>query len=312
MDDITNMHLYVKGIMSEHVIKCKNSDSMAKVSKILLEHDINSIFVNDGRKDVGIITLNNIISCLLKKDPKPGSVKAKDIMSFPIIYVYEDDELVTAIEKLNRYDISRLIVRNKRNQDVGIITDTDLIKKICIMSIDYKNHEYAQDSKNTADFKISSITKQLKRVGIKESMKKVLRNLDDVSKNVVIISNGKKDVGIISKKDILAKICVNDKLYSEVNIAAVVRKKFVTIEEGTSYLEALLLFLVKKIETAIVKKDGKIIGSISFNDFVKRSHENYKRANKVLKEGGFAKSVLMQVDNPAIDQGIILTKIYQA
>jgi predicted transcriptional regulator len=82
--------------------------------------------VEDGRI-VGVITLSDIAKALAE-GKTGGSVR--EYMSTPPIVIREIDDIVTAIEMMNRHGIGRLPVIDSAGKLTGIVTRTDILRFI--------------------------------------------------------------------------------------------------------------------------------------------------------------------------------------
>ncbi|MCX8154197.1 MAG: CBS domain-containing protein, partial [Candidatus Bathyarchaeota archaeon] len=86
------------------------------------------IVIAENDKPIGIVTERDIIVKCLAKELNPREVKAKDIMSSPVISIEPDVEMLEAAKVMVSRMIRRLpVVEN--NKLVGIITTSDMIKE---------------------------------------------------------------------------------------------------------------------------------------------------------------------------------------
>lgn len=94
----------------------------------LLSRNIRGAPVVDGTgKLVGVITMNDIIrACSEGK----FNARVKDYMSSPPITIRDSDDILKAVELMNRYNIGRLPVVDSSGRLVGIVTRTDILKFI--------------------------------------------------------------------------------------------------------------------------------------------------------------------------------------
>jgi len=100
------------------------SDVVAKMNKFR----IGSVVVVQGRKPVGIITERDILRKVVELGLDPRTVKARDIMSAPILIINEEVSVEEAASIMTRNSIKKLPVVKNGNL-VGIVTATDLVKR---------------------------------------------------------------------------------------------------------------------------------------------------------------------------------------
>ncbi len=100
---------------------------LKKVARELVVRRIRGAPVVEGEKIVGVITLTDIGRAFAE-----GKVdaKVKDYMSSPAITVRDSDDILKAIDLMNRHSIGRLPVVDATGHLVGIVTKTDIMKFI--------------------------------------------------------------------------------------------------------------------------------------------------------------------------------------
>ncbi|MEM0057620.1 MAG: CBS domain-containing protein [Candidatus Bathyarchaeia archaeon] len=113
-----------RDIMTKGVIFAKPSDSILKVSEIMVRHAISQLPVLNGSKVVGTITEEDIIR---KLGSNIAEEKVESIMGPPLPVVSEDTS-VSAIRPMLERRPGVLVARGRKI--VGIITRSDLLKTI--------------------------------------------------------------------------------------------------------------------------------------------------------------------------------------
>ncbi len=61
-------------------------------------------------------------------DPTERSLKVYEIMSFPIVTSFEDDDIKSIAVKMLKHKIGSVIVTNRTGKELGIITQGDIIR----------------------------------------------------------------------------------------------------------------------------------------------------------------------------------------
>jgi len=118
--------LRVSDIMTRHVISVGPETTLAAIAKVMIDNDIGCVLVMEENKPIGIITERDIVKAVSQKQ-NPLKVKAKDIMSSPLITITPDATISEASRKMAKHKIERLPVM-LGNKLVGIITTRDIIK----------------------------------------------------------------------------------------------------------------------------------------------------------------------------------------
>ncbi len=119
--------MLVKDVMSNPVITVDENAPINHVAELMDKHELGCIIVTgkDG-KPIGIITERDLVTRILAKNIKPESVKAKDVMSSPLITIEPDETINEAARKMNRLNIRRLGVTYK-GQLIGLISSKDIL-----------------------------------------------------------------------------------------------------------------------------------------------------------------------------------------
>ncbi|MDG6995438.1 MAG: CBS domain-containing protein [Nitrososphaerota archaeon] len=119
--------LRVFDIMSSDVVTVSPSDTGHDAAMKMLDHDIGSVVVKDGKRVVGIITKGDILRTVVKRGLGPKQVRVEEMMSEPVVTVSHEASVETASKLMSRNKVSKLPVL-KNDELVGILTATDIIR----------------------------------------------------------------------------------------------------------------------------------------------------------------------------------------
>lgn len=144
-----------KDIMTTEVMKVKVDDKVEDVTRLLITNKISGVpVVNDENEVVGIVTETDLIFrdkdvnmpsyvpllggfILLdsvkkfeKELRKAAAYKVEDLMSTPVIKVYEDDDLRQVVNIMLEKRINRVPVIDKEGKLKGIIARSDILSHI--------------------------------------------------------------------------------------------------------------------------------------------------------------------------------------
>ncbi|MFC1454654.1 cyclic nucleotide-binding/CBS domain-containing protein [Candidatus Undinarchaeota archaeon] len=115
----------VKEAMTPEVKTVNTSDSLEKVSKFMVEHNIGCVVVSDGGP-VGIISEADLVTTIADgQDPK--KTKAKDVMTSPVVSIGPNEDVIEVSKKLSKYNIRRIPVM-EGDRLMGIVTSHDLLR----------------------------------------------------------------------------------------------------------------------------------------------------------------------------------------
>ena len=112
------------------------------VTKLMLEKNISSVVVtNKAGKPIGIVTERDIIRKIAVKNKVLKRVAVRDIMSAPLITIKAYDSIETAAAVMAKNKIKRLVVLEEDGSLAGILSVTDINKKLAkILADEYKRY----------------------------------------------------------------------------------------------------------------------------------------------------------------------------
>jgi signal-transduction protein with cAMP-binding, CBS, and nucleotidyltransferase domain len=119
--------MVVKDIMSSPVVTLDEEASSNKVATLMDENDLGCVIItNKTGKPLGIITERDLVIRVLAKNLMPDCIKAKEIMTSPLVTIEPEATINEAARQMSRLDIRRLAVMYKGNL-VGIISSKDIL-----------------------------------------------------------------------------------------------------------------------------------------------------------------------------------------
>ena len=119
--------MLVKDVMSSPVITVHENEPVDKVAQLMDKYKLGCIIVTskDG-KPLGIITERDLVVRVLAKNLLPSKLKAKDVMSSPLITIGPDAKINEAARMMSQLNIRRLGVIY-RGELVGIVSSKDIL-----------------------------------------------------------------------------------------------------------------------------------------------------------------------------------------
>jgi CBS domain-containing protein len=134
----------VSEIMSERggvvTIDINDNPSVLDVAKLMAKHKIGSVVVvegNNNSKPIGIITERDIIRKVSAQNKVADQVAIRHIMSSPLVVVKSIDSIDTAAEAMAKNKIKRLVVLEEDGAMVGVLSVSDIAKKLAKIMTDY-------------------------------------------------------------------------------------------------------------------------------------------------------------------------------
>ncbi|MEM4366644.1 MAG: CBS domain-containing protein [Candidatus Anstonellales archaeon] len=117
----------VSEVMKRKTIVIDVEESVEKAAKVMKANDVGSIIVTD-RGAVGIVTERDICWKVVAEGHSAKTTKVKQIMSTPLKTIEPTATLEQAAEKMKKEGVKRLVVLNKHQELVGIISYSDILK----------------------------------------------------------------------------------------------------------------------------------------------------------------------------------------
>ncbi len=124
-------------------VDINDNPTVVDVAKLMAKHRIGSIVVIEGenKRPVGIITERDIIKKVTAQNKSADQVAVRHIMSSPLITVKSIDSIDTAAETISSNRIKRLVVLEQDGSMVGILSVSDIAKKLAkILTQDYSRY----------------------------------------------------------------------------------------------------------------------------------------------------------------------------
>ena len=123
----------VADVMSKNVIHTNLSTTVLKLAQMMTKHQVSCVVITERDEDeniiipVGIITERDIIQ-FQSLNLKLKELTAEEVMSSPLFLLSPEDSLITAHQEMQRRRVRRLVVSWNWGQEIGIITQTSLLR----------------------------------------------------------------------------------------------------------------------------------------------------------------------------------------
>src|SRR4030067_1769424 len=98
--------MLVRDVMSNPVGTMDEDESSNKAAANMDLHDLGAVIVtNKAGKSIGIITERDLVIRVIAKNLKPDTVKAKEIMTTPLVTIEPEATISDAARRMTRLDI---------------------------------------------------------------------------------------------------------------------------------------------------------------------------------------------------------------
>lgn len=119
----------VADIMTKDVQTISPSDTIQKAATAMDNLNVGVLPVCDGARLRGVITDRDITVRATAAGHVPGECKVGDIMTDEVDYVFEDEDVESAADKMKERQIRRLPVIDHDKRLVGVVSLGDLATK---------------------------------------------------------------------------------------------------------------------------------------------------------------------------------------
>jgi CBS domain-containing protein len=143
--------ILAKDVMSSPVVTVDETETTNNIAIKMSSEKLGAVIItNKEKKPIGIITERDLVVRVIAKNNKPDQVKAKEIMTAPLITVDPDTPINDAARKMNRLNIRRLGIMHKDNL-IGIVSDKDLLGVMPELIEIIQEHALIEDSNITTE-----------------------------------------------------------------------------------------------------------------------------------------------------------------
>jgi CBS domain-containing protein len=119
--------MVVKDVMSSPVVTLDEDATSNKVANLMDDNQLGCVIVTSkAGKPVGVITERDLVIRVLAKNLVPDAVKAKEIMTSPLVTIEPEATISEAARRMSRLNIRRLGVVYKSNL-VGLVSSKDIL-----------------------------------------------------------------------------------------------------------------------------------------------------------------------------------------
>ncbi len=115
----------IRDIMTTDPVCVASSASIRETAKLMKDHDIGDVIVQDGGKVAGIVTDRDIVVRGVAADQNVRETSVASICSRQVVTVRPDDEVDVAIQRMHENAVRRIpVVEN--GKPVGVVSLGDL------------------------------------------------------------------------------------------------------------------------------------------------------------------------------------------
>lgn len=123
------MKIIVSEVMTRGVEKISLAATLEHAAKQMKLHNVGILPVVDGDEVVGIVTDRDIVLRAVSERLRPEMTRVQDVMTPKLISCYDDQDIKQASLLMERNLVHRLIVLDRNEKLVGIVSLSDLASR---------------------------------------------------------------------------------------------------------------------------------------------------------------------------------------
>lgn len=124
----------VSEVMVKDPVEVRPDTSCGQIARIMKNRKIGSVVLVEKGKPVGIVTERDLVHRVMAEDKDKEKCFADKVATKPVIAVSIHADVEMVVDIMKDYNIRRLIVVDKDDKMVGIVTTDDLSKQLRGMS----------------------------------------------------------------------------------------------------------------------------------------------------------------------------------
>ena len=123
------MKIQVCEVMTRGVEKISPAATLEQAAKQMKAHNVGILPVVDGEELVGVLTDRDIVLRAVSERLRPEMTRVREAMTPKAIFCYEDEDITEASLVMEKNLVHRLIVLDRNERLVGIVSLSDLAAK---------------------------------------------------------------------------------------------------------------------------------------------------------------------------------------
>lgn len=114
--------------------ECVTPDTTVdKVAQLMADKDVGPVPIvdhKDNRRLLGIVTDRDLTLNIIAKGRDPKTTKVEDVMTKVLVFCGPDETIDVALRRMEENGIRRILVADKSNKMLGIITVSDIVSRL--------------------------------------------------------------------------------------------------------------------------------------------------------------------------------------
>jgi CBS domain-containing protein len=183
-------HRRASEIMTHGAAEVKSSVSLRYAARMMVDNEIHRVFVTEGGKLAGVVTAVDLTSAV--RDARIES-PVSSIMTSPIVSIDIHEPLSAAVDMLDRFHVTGLIVTDE-TQPIGMFTQTDALAS--------RNLSRSTPIEDAYDAAVICLPSEMK-------LHRVAAHVADLRVRRVVVCRDREAIGVVSATDFARLIALS-------------------------------------------------------------------------------------------------------
>jgi nucleotide-binding universal stress UspA family protein/CBS domain-containing protein len=120
--------MQVSDVMTRSIETVDPDAPVEAAANVMATHGIGFVPISKGDEVVGVLTDRDIAVRVTAKALDPRTTRAREVMTVGVVYCFDDQSVEEAARRMERERVHRLIVLNRNDRLVGIVSLDDLAR----------------------------------------------------------------------------------------------------------------------------------------------------------------------------------------
>ena len=257
-------------ILTAEVVNVSPATPVSQAIRIMRMKNISCIVILEENKPIGIFTERNVVQQATQNEADFYNCEIRKWMSSPVLTADKNMDIYTAYNLLEANKIRHLVVADRENRAVGIVTQSNMIE--CL------GYEYFVEFKKLSQIMTKTLITISKDITVYQALTEMVQN----SISCLIIAQDNRPLGILTERDV-GRLLIDYGDISQLKVEDVMSSPVQTASQDTLVHEVVKVMQQKNIRRVVViDKDGKIVGLATQFDIIKGLEAKYIETLKQL------------------------------
>ena len=257
-------------ILTAEVVNVSPATPVSQAIRIMRMKNISCIVILEENKPIGIFTERNVVQHATQHEADFYNCEIRKWMSSPVLTADKNMDIYTAYNLLEANKIRHLVVVDRENRAVGVVTQSNMIE--CL------GYEYFVEFKKLSQIMTKTLITISKDITVYQALTEMVQN----SISCLIIAQDNRPLGILTERDV-GRLLIDYGDISQLKVEDVMSSPVQTASQDTLVHEVVKVMQQKNIRRVVViDKDGKIVGLATQFDIIKGLEAKYIETLKQL------------------------------